>query len=72
MFINAYSGGKIIKTYQSSGLLYVIFMVLSLKVVNIYNIISFKAWEPLMCPSERNSLEIDSVFQNKLIFFKNL
>ena len=70
-FINAYSG-KVIKIYQGCGILSrdslgldepysMKKVVLSLKVINIYHIISFK---PLICPPEGKSLEIDSVSQN--------
>ena len=73
-FINAYSG-KIIKIYQRCGLLSrdslslgepypTKKMVLPLKVINIYNIIIFKAQAPLMGPPEGKSLEIYSVSLN--------
>ena len=44
---------------------------MSLKDINIYNIISFMARGPLIDPPEDESLKIDTISQNRLNAIKN-
>ena len=80
--INAYSG-KIIKIYQKNVLLSRDSLGLGepystqkkyglvFKDINIYNIVSFKAWTPLIGPPKGKSRKIDTVSQNRLNAIKN-